>query len=145
MFRVWRDRRLDRLSSPHGIGAKMSEQIRPEDIFVGKSLNDWKQIGEERGWVSQTATLTRSRIDDALKEMEENTLLIDGFDEAFLGFSQRINEPTLAVYSYDGLVKVCMERDGMEWEEAVEYVDYNIVGAWVGEQTPIIVMPLADY
>ncbi len=123
----------------------MSEQIRPEDIFVGKSLNDWKQIGEERGWVSQTATLTRSRIDDALKEMEENTLLIDGFDEAFLGFSQRINEPTLAVYSYDGLVKVCMERDGMEWEEAVEYVDYNIVGAWVGEQTPIIVMPLADY
>ncbi len=123
----------------------MSEQKRPEDIFVGKSLNDWKQIGEERGWVSQTATLTRSRIDDALKEMEENTLLIDGFDEAFLGFSQRINQPILAVYSYDGLVKVCMDRDGMEWEEAVEYVDYNIVGAWVGEQTPIIVMPLADY
>jgi hypothetical protein len=89
-------------------------------------------------------TLTRSRIDEALKEMEENTLLIDGFDEAFLGFSQRINEPTLAVYSYDGLVKVCMERDGMEWEEAVEYVDYNIVGAWVGEQTPIIVMPISD-
>jgi len=123
----------------------MSEQKRPEDIFVGKSLNDWKQIGEERGWVSQTATLTRSRIDDALKEMEENTLLIDGFDEAFLGFSQRINQPILAVYSYDGLVKVCMDRDGMEWEEAVEYVDYNIVGAWVGEQTPIIVMPLVDY
>ena len=123
----------------------MSEQKRPEDIFVGKSLNDWKQIGEERGWVSQTATLTRSRIDDALKEMEENTLLIDGFDEAFLGFSQRINQPILAVYSYDRLVKVCMDRDGMEWEEAVEYVDYNIVGAWVGEQTPIIVMPLADY
>ena len=145
MFRVWRDRRLDRLSSPHGIGEKMSEQKRPEDIFVGKSLNDWKQIGEERGWVSQTATLTRSRIDDALKEMEENTLLIDGFDEAFLGFSQRINQPILAVYSYDGLVKVCMDRDGMEWEEAVEYVDYNIVGAWVGEQTPIIVMPLVDY
>ena len=90
-------------------------------------------------------TLTRSRIDEALKEMEENTLLIDGFDEAFLGFSQRINQPILAVYSYDGLVKVCMDRDGMEWEEAVEYVDYNIVGAWVGEQTPIIVMPLVDY
>ena len=89
--------------------------------------------------------LTRSRIDEALKEMEENTLLIDGFDEAFLGFSQRINQPILAVYSYDRLVKVCMDRDGMEWEEAVEYVDYNIVGAWVGEQTPIIVMPLADY
>lgn len=148
----------------------MSEPKRPEDIFVGKSHKEWLDIGNERGWLTGSnnsevmgiiaeqaseihrlrsensgQTLTRSRIDEALKEMEENTLLIDGFDEAFLGFSQRINQPILAVYSYDGLVKVCMDRDGMEWEEAVEYVDYNIVGAWVGEQTPIIVMPLADY
>jgi hypothetical protein len=26
----------------------------------------------------------------------------------------------------------------MTEEEAVEYVDYNIVGSWVGERTPII-------
>jgi hypothetical protein len=37
---------------------------------------------------------------------------------------------------------VDMERDGMTSEEAMEYIDYNCVGAWVGENTPIIVMPL---
>jgi hypothetical protein len=29
----------------------------------------------------------------------------------------------------------------MSFDEAVEYEDFNVIGAWVGEQTPIIVMP----
>ena len=118
---------------------------KPEDIFVGNTYEHWKQIGDERGWTDTTTPPTRSRIEEALVEMEEQTLLMDGFDEAFIGFSQRINEPILAVYSYEEIVRVCMERDGMEYDEAVEYVDFNVVGAWVGEQTPIIVMPLGNY
>ena len=35
-----------------------------------------------------------------------------------------------------------IERDGMDYEEATEYIDYNCLGAWIGEQTPIIVMPI---
>ena len=30
----------------------------------------------------------------------------------------------------------------MSFEEAEEYIDYNCIGAWIGDQTPIIVMPL---
>jgi hypothetical protein len=111
------------------------------DVFVGKEYDHWKEIGEERGWTMPTTTTTRAELQEALEELGETTLLMDGFDEAFIGWSRRINEPLLAVYSYDGLIKVCTERDGMDFEEAVEYVDYNVVGAWVGEQTPIIVMP----
>jgi hypothetical protein len=111
------------------------------DVFVGKEYDHWKEIGEERGWTMPTTTTTRAQLQEALEELGETTLLMDGFDEAFIGWSRRINEPLLAVYSYDGLIKVCVERDGMDFEEAVEYVDYNVVGAWVGEQTPIIVMP----
>lgn len=117
----------------------------PQDIFVGNTYEHWKEIGDERGWTETQKELTRSQIDEALKEMDESALLMDGFDEAFIGFSRRINEPMLAVYSYDKLIKVCMERDGMEYEEAVEYVDFNVIGAWVGEQTPIIVMPLVEF
>lgn len=111
------------------------------DVFVGKEYDHWKEIGEERGWTMPTTTTTRAELQEALEELGETTLLMDGFDEAFIGWSRRINEPLLAVYSYDGLIKVCTERDGMDFEEAVEYVDYNVIGAWVGEQTPIIVMP----
>ena len=117
---------------------------KPQDIFVGNTYEQWKEIGEQRGWESGAKAPTRQDLQEALEELGETTLLMDGFDEAFIGWSRRINEPLLAVYSYDGLIKVCVERDGMDYEEAVEYVDYNVVGAWVGEQTPIIVMPFIN-
>ena len=28
-------------------------------------------------------------------------------------------------------------RDGMSYDEAMEYFDFNVQGAWVGENTPI--------
>ncbi|CAB5222298.1 hypothetical protein UFOVP361_98 [uncultured Caudovirales phage] len=79
---------------------------------------------------------------ELLAELGEDVLLMDGFDDAIIGYSQRINDPILAVYSWDLMVKILMERDGMSDEEAMEYIDFNCLGAWVGEQTPIIVLPL---
>jgi hypothetical protein len=48
----------------------------------------------------------------------------------------------LAVYSYDMMLDLLMDRDGMELDVAEEYIEYNCVGAWIGEQTPIIVRSL---
>jgi hypothetical protein len=79
---------------------------------------------------------------ELLAELGEDILVMDGFDDAIIGYSQRINDPILAVYSWDLMVKVLMERDGMSDEEAMDYIDFNCLGAWVGEQTPIIVLPL---
>lgn len=84
----------------------------------------------------------RKNINQALEQMDETSLLMDGFDEAVIGFSQRINEPLLVVYSWEKMMAVCIERDGMTDEEAEEYISYNCISAWVGEKTPIIVMPL---
>ena len=43
------------------------------------------------------------------------------------------------------MVKVCMHRDGMTFDEALEFVEYNCVGTWIGECTPLIVVnPLAN-
>lgn len=87
----------------------------------------------------------RKQINEHLENMGENALLMDGFDEALIGFSQRINEPLLAVYSWEKMMNLCVKRDGMTEDEADEYISYNCIGAWVGEQTPIIVMPLNTY
>jgi hypothetical protein len=86
--------------------------------------------------------MNREQINQYLENFGESALLMDGFDEACIGFSQRINEPMLAVYSYLKMVDTLIERDGMDYEEATEYIDYNCLGAWIGEQTPIIVMPI---
>lgn len=77
-----------------------------------------------------------------LTERGLTLLLMDNFDEAFIGFSQRINEPELAVYDYELMVATLVNRDGMSPEEAEEYIEFNCIGAWVGEQTPIIVRGL---
>lgn len=83
--------------------------------------------------------MNREMLDEYLTMIDESVLLCDGFDEALIGFSQRINEPLLAVYSYDKMTDILIERDGMAYEEATEYLDFNVIGAWVGPQTPIIV------
>lgn len=86
--------------------------------------------------------MTREEIDQHLQNIGESTLLMDGFDEALIGFSQRINEPLLAVYKWQRMVQILKNRDKMSYEDAVEYIEYNCIGAWIGEQTPIIVMPI---
>jgi hypothetical protein len=85
---------------------------------------------------------TREEIEEALAGCEEPILLMDNLDEAFIGLSRRINEPTLAVYSWDRIIDCLMSNDGMTYDEAVEFAEFNIAGAWVGERTPIIVYPM---
>ena len=86
--------------------------------------------------------MTREEIDQHLQNIGESALLMDGFDEALIGFSQRINEPLLAVYKWQRMVQILKNRDKMSYEDAVEYIEYNCIGAWIGEKTPIIVMPI---
>jgi hypothetical protein len=38
-----------------------------------------------------------------------------------------------------------MDRDGMDDIEAIEYFDFNVSGAWVGENTPIFLESPLDY
>jgi hypothetical protein len=86
--------------------------------------------------------MTREEINQHLENIGQSALLMDGFDEALIGFSKRINEPLLAVYKWQRMVQILKNRDKMSYEEAVEYIEYNCIGAWIGEQTPIIVMPI---
>ena len=65
-------------------------------------------------------------------------LLADGFDAAFIGSGERCGQPTLAVYDRDKCIEI-LQGQGMSYDEAQEYFDFNVVGAWVGEQTPIFV------
>ena len=63
----------------------------------------------------------------------------DGFDNAIIGVGERNNTDSMIVYDYDKMVKVLVTRDDMSYEEAEEYIEFNIVGAWIGDTTPIIV------
>lgn len=74
---------------------------------------------------------------DAVAEENEDALFFDGFDEAIVGYARRCGQPTLAVYDYDRCIDA-LERGGMTREEAEEYFEYNVVGAWAGPHTPLV-------
>ena len=48
------------------------------------------------------------------------------------------------VYSGEEIVSVLMTRDFMTYDEAMEFVDFNIEGAYTGKDTPLLVWPIID-
>jgi len=70
------------------------------------------------------------------EEKADGVLLADGFEGALLGFGHQFNYP-VAVYSRSQCMDILITRDGMSYEEALEYFDFNVSGAYVGKSTPI--------
>jgi hypothetical protein len=72
-------------------------------------------------------------------EANADALFADGFDDAISGFDAAGG---CAVYDYNKCLKVLCDRDEMSREEAHEYMEFNVVGAYVGDFTPIFVHSL---
>ena len=66
-------------------------------------------------------------------------LVADGYDEAVLGIARRCSQPDLIAYDVEKIIEILMTRSDITYEEAVEFFDFNIAGAWVGEETPIFI------
>jgi len=74
---------------------------------------------------------------DTLAEENPEALFADGFEDALVGVCRRFGQPTLAAYDRVKCIAILMRRDGMSEEEAEEFFDFNVIGAWAGESTPV--------
>lgn len=72
---------------------------------------------------------------EELRERNPEILLADGFEEAIIGTVQVFSKE-VALYDRAKCLKILQKRDGMSEEDAVEYFDFNVTGAYVGEMTP---------
>lgn len=68
---------------------------------------------------------------------DEPIIVADGLDEALIGVTN--SSPIRAVYSVQKILDILITRDGMSKLEAIEFFDFNIADAFVGECTPIYV------
>lgn len=75
------------------------------------------------------------RIQEIISEMNEDALYADGFEDALIGYVEIFNK-TVALYDRDKCIAILMKRDGMDYEGAVEFFDFNVTGAWMGDGTP---------
>ena len=67
---------------------------------------------------------------------EEDCLTADGFDDALVGFT--CGADLVAVYDVRKMIEILM-MEGMEHDDAVEHLDYNVIGSYVGEKTPLYI------
>ena len=77
---------------------------------------------------------------ERISELNPKALKADGFDDAILGITTRIGDDSLLAYDYDKCIKI-LQKD-LSYEEAVEYMEFNVVGSYVGEGTPIFIKRL---
>jgi hypothetical protein len=71
-----------------------------------------------------------------LGEINPEMLLADGFEDALIGYVERFGQLPLALYDREKCIEVLMKRDGMNHQDAEEFFEYNVIGAWLGDNTP---------
>ena len=72
---------------------------------------------------------------------EENDIAIvtaDGLDAALIGVGQQFNQ-FLAIYDRAKCIQIFIDQ-GMSHEEAEEHFGFNVIGAYIGEGTPIFMI-----
>jgi len=85
-------------------------------------------------------------------ELIDEAIFYDGLDEAIIGVCDRIN---LSVTAYDR--EKCIEIlandfeindedleegetiENAKYQMAIEHFEYNIIGGWIGENTPVFI------
>ena len=76
--------------------------------------------------------------EELLDILEENECLIAvGFNDALIGVYESLE--TVAVYDSEVCIKILVDRDGMDFDEAMQYFDFNVLGAFVGDKTPLFI------
>ena len=75
----------------------------------------------------------------------DKILLADGFEEAFMGVVESFNTAPKACYDLEKCLDILMadegfpSQTGMTYDEAVEYLNFNVTQAYVGEHTPAFI------
>ena len=77
---------------------------------------------------------------DDLFEMNPDALFADGFEDAVLGYTLNHHHAHVVVYDWEKCVAILMERDGMDEHEAIEFIEFNTLSAYVGESGPLFVV-----
>lgn len=64
---------------------------------------------------------------------DDEFLKADGFDEAIIGLDEK---KMRLIYSVSKCLDILI-KEGLDQDDAMEFFDFNVSGAYVGEKTPI--------
>ena len=75
----------------------------------------------------------------------EDAIVFDSpsYVDAYIGMSH----DGRVIYSYDKMIECLITEDGMTYEDAIEFIDYNTIRAipYMGERGPIVLYDDPEY
>lgn len=71
----------------------------------------------------------------------EILLLPEEFDSALVGLSVKFNEYSV-VYDRRKCIECLKDHDGMDEESVIEYFEFNIIGSYLGPNTPTFLVDI---
>jgi hypothetical protein len=86
-----------------------------------------------------------------LEEAVPDAMLLSGHDNAIIGYIERYGQESIACYDYHKVIENLMammgegESEEERYEMAVEWYEYNIIGAWVGDGTPCFLVKSHEF
>tara|TARA_R110002094_G_scaffold24477_1_gene36734 strand:- start:3 stop:281 length:279 start_codon:yes stop_codon:yes gene_type:complete len=67
-------------------------------------------------------------------------LTADGLDAAIIGYGSQHGTDPVVIYDYDTCVEIFMKDNDWDYDGAIEWMEFNVVGSYVGTGTPIFMM-----
>ncbi len=72
-------------------------------------------------------------------------IVLEGFEEALIGVGECVGvESPVMVYDYNKCLTVLMKQNNWDIEDAIEWMDYNVLSTHMGEANPVFVFPTKD-
>jgi len=83
--------------------------------------------------------MSREHITELIpEEYLDKVLFADGFDDAIMGYDEQQHR---VIYSQQRMI-LTLVNEGMELEDAIEYLGFNVWCAYMGEHQPIYMIEL---
>ncbi|MAK31989.1 hypothetical protein [Acinetobacter sp.] len=93
--------------------------------------------------------MTEKNTNDGAEENEKliarilpDVFIADGFGDCIIGVVEGFSQPMAVLYDKSKVLKSLQEH--MEEDEAREYYEFNILGSYVGEYTPLYATKMED-
>lgn len=79
---------------------------------------------------------------EAIAKINPGCVMLDGLDDAIMGMT--VEQKPRLIYDYAKCCAVFQSRDGMTEDDAMEWVDFNVLGVCVGPEMPVVVRACTD-
>ena len=104
---------------------------KKEKEFIIFVIDIFSEYGDELG------IQTKEQHQKLVDELEKIKKKIGKHDKTMGVVFDNMNAVVRLAYSRCKCLEILMKRDGMTEEEALEYFDFNVEGAYMGEKTPV--------